>query len=278
MGSPVRCPPGPGSISSAKRTPRYLPSPSPPASTILGDIADAVDRAQAQTFAQFQADLEPLLRKRGWWGEQTVVGPLQQGRRCGDEAAVRQVPGPALEDWISGVIRCIAPASAADPLALPVRVEVHAESLQLLMPVTLLATLRSRLVPGETAEPDAADPALRLIFPVRMRLHQLSAHFKSLKSVLLSRVRLNQYRPRRDTGLVLPSIQLRHVRTAWGRFQDACCEAREEGARCAPGRPARDLRARWWGDPLGPIEVGLVYPTTISSRAQVANPRGPGAT
>ena len=56
-------------------------------------------------------------------------------------------------------------------------------------------------------------------------------------------------------------------------------EAREEGARCAPGRPARDLRARWWGDPLGPIEVGLlVYPTTISSRAQVANPRGPGAT
>ena len=32
------------------------------------------------------------------------------------------------------------------------------------------------------------------------------------------------------------------------------------------------------GDPLGPIEVGLVYPTTISSRAQVANPRGPGAT
>ena len=33
------------------------------------------------------------------------------------------------------------------------------------MPVTLLATLRSRLVPGETAEPDAADPALlRLIF------------------------------------------------------------------------------------------------------------------
>ena len=39
------------------------------------------------------------------------------------------------------------------------------------MPVTLLATLRSRLVPGETAEPDAADPALlRLILPVRMRL------------------------------------------------------------------------------------------------------------
>ena len=44
---------------------------------ILGDVADAVDRTQAQgqTFAQFQADLEPTLRKRGWWGKQTVVGP-----------------------------------------------------------------------------------------------------------------------------------------------------------------------------------------------------------
>ena len=74
----------------------------------------------------------------------------------------------------------------------------------------------------------------------------------------------------RSANLPLSLITLpsrRSVRTAWGRFQDACCEAREEGARCAPGRPARDLRARWWGDPLGPIE--LVYPTTISSRAQV---------
>ena len=44
---------------------------------ILGDVADAVDRAQAQgqTFAQFQADLEPTLRKRGWWGKQIAVGP-----------------------------------------------------------------------------------------------------------------------------------------------------------------------------------------------------------
>ena len=44
---------------------------------VLGDVADAVDRAQAQgqTLAQFQADLEPLLRKKGWWGKQTVVGP-----------------------------------------------------------------------------------------------------------------------------------------------------------------------------------------------------------
>ena len=48
---------------------------------------------------------------------------------------------------------------------------MHAEALQLLLPVTLLATLRTRLEPGEIAQPDAADTALlRLILPVRMRL------------------------------------------------------------------------------------------------------------
>ena len=47
---------------------------------------------------------------------------------------------------------------------------MHAEALQLLLPVTLLATVRTRLGPGETAQPDAADTALlRLILPVRMR-------------------------------------------------------------------------------------------------------------
>ena len=99
-----------------------------------------------------------------------VSAPLQPGRRDGDGGAIRRVPGPALEDLISAVIRRIAPANAAEPLALPVRVEVHAEALQLLLPLTLLATLRARLGPGETAQPDAADTALlRLILPVRMR-------------------------------------------------------------------------------------------------------------
>ena len=52
----------------------------------------------------------------------------------------------------------------------PGRRDGDAEALQLLLPVTLLATLRARLEPGETAQPDAADTALlRLIVPVRMR-------------------------------------------------------------------------------------------------------------
>lgn len=100
-----------------------------------------------------------------------VSAPLQQGRRQADDPDIRRVPGPALEAKLSAVIRCVAPTRAADPLATLVRVEIHAESLQLLMPVSLLASMRSRLEPGEMAEPDAADSGLlRLTVPVRMRL------------------------------------------------------------------------------------------------------------
>jgi DNA invertase Pin-like site-specific DNA recombinase len=100
-----------------------------------------------------------------------VSAPLQQGRRQPDDPGIRRVPGPALEAKLSAAIRRVAPARAADPLAVLVRAEVHTESLQLLLPVSLLASIRSRLEPGETAEPDAADPALlRLTVPVRMRL------------------------------------------------------------------------------------------------------------
>ena len=68
------------------------------------------------------------------------------------------------------------------------------------------------------------------------------------------------------------------MRTAWGRFQMRAARRarRERGAR--PGDRPGIYELALGGDPLGPIEVGLVYPTTISIRAQVANPRGPGAT
>ena len=100
-----------------------------------------------------------------------VSAPLQPGRR--DGTPVLSAGFPARRSKI-----CSARSSgashrrnAAEPLALPVRVEVHAEALQLLLPVTLLATVRTRLEPGEIAQPDAADTALlRLILPVRMRL------------------------------------------------------------------------------------------------------------
>jgi hypothetical protein len=56
-------------------------------------------------------------------------------------------------------------------LSLPTRIEVHAESLQVLMPIALLTAMRARLEAGETAAPDAAEPGLlRLELPIRMRL------------------------------------------------------------------------------------------------------------
>ena len=79
----------------------------------------------------FDLDGEPMSPsfthgKRGQVYRYYVSAPLQQGRRPDEDSGIRRVPGPALEDVVSGVIRRIAPASAADPLALPVRVEVHA--------------------------------------------------------------------------------------------------------------------------------------------------------
>lgn len=45
---------------------------------VLGDIRAGIDRALAEgrTFEQFRADLEPLLRAKGWWGKQAVPDPV----------------------------------------------------------------------------------------------------------------------------------------------------------------------------------------------------------
>jgi DNA invertase Pin-like site-specific DNA recombinase len=137
--------------------------------------SDRVTRAPL-TGRIFDGDGQPMSPtfthgKRGQVYRYYVSAPLQQGCRRADDPGIRRVPSPALEAKISAVIRRVAPASAADPLAALARVEVHAASLQLLMPVGLLAAMRSRLEPNETAESDAADPALlRLTVPVRMRL------------------------------------------------------------------------------------------------------------
>lgn len=51
------------------------------------------------------------------------------------------------------------------------RVEIYPDALQILMPIKYLAAVRRRLMDGEHAEKDAADPSqLRLIIPVRMQL------------------------------------------------------------------------------------------------------------
>ena len=91
-----------------------------------------------------------------------VSAPLQPGRRDGDAGAIRRVPGPALEDLLSAVIRRIAPANAAEPLALPVRVEVHAEALQLLLilPVRMRRRGGRSWILGSTSPGSQRDPVL----------------------------------------------------------------------------------------------------------------------
>ena len=101
-----------------------------------------------------------------------VSAPLQQGRRRPDgDAAIRRVPGPAIEATVSAALRRLLPAAADDPLSRLTRLEVHAHSLQLLMPLSQLPTLRAHLGAHESVAPDATDPAqLRLVLPIRMRL------------------------------------------------------------------------------------------------------------
>ena len=42
---------------------------------ILKDIRSALDKAlsEGKTFSEFQKELQPILQKKGWWGEQIVV-------------------------------------------------------------------------------------------------------------------------------------------------------------------------------------------------------------
>ena len=125
----------------------------------------------------FDADGQPMspTASRGARGRTYryyVSASLQQGRRPSNDDAIRRVPAAALEARLAEIISRTVGASADDPLAILTRVEVHANSLQILMPVTRLPKVRDRLIDGERADVDPADPSqLRLTVPVRMRLH-----------------------------------------------------------------------------------------------------------
>ncbi|MBZ0227873.1 MAG: recombinase family protein [Bauldia sp.] len=126
----------------------------------------------------FDADGEPMspTASRGARGKvyrYYVSAPLQQGdRRSREDDAIRRVPAAALEARLAEIIRRTASPNLPDPLSLVTRVEVHAKSLQLLMPVAHMPKVRDRLIDGERADVDPADPSqLRLTIPIRMRLH-----------------------------------------------------------------------------------------------------------
>ena len=124
----------------------------------------------------FDCDREPMSPsftrgKRGQAYRYYVSAPLLQGRRRNDDTGIRRVAGPALEAKLASIIRRVAPDKTLDPLSALTRVEVCWDSLQLLMPVGLMMSVRARMESNESVEADVGDPALlRLTVPVRMRL------------------------------------------------------------------------------------------------------------
>lgn len=87
-----------------------------------------------------------------------------------DDTAPRRVSGAAIEARLAAVLTRLMPGPPEDPLASVTRVEIHMDSVELLLPVRLLPRLRPNLGPGETAAPDPADPSrLRLSLSVRLR-------------------------------------------------------------------------------------------------------------
>ena len=72
---------------------------------------------------------------------------------------------------LTSVLRRLAP-TATDPLDLPIRFEIHAVSVQLLLPGPLAHGLQNRIHEDETLAADPGDPTqLRLVLPIRMRPH-----------------------------------------------------------------------------------------------------------
>ena len=60
---------------------------------ILEDIRGAVDEALAEgtTFRQFQSQLEPVLREKGWWGRAAVLDPLTGEQRAAQLGSTRRL-------------------------------------------------------------------------------------------------------------------------------------------------------------------------------------------
>jgi len=127
----------------------------------------------------FDADAQPMSPvfchgARGQVYRYYVSAPLQQGKTAPADGAIRRVPAAALEAMLANAMARLSPscrAAGADALAAITRVEAHAQSVQLLAPISLMSAVRSRLGAKEEVAVDAADPSqLRLSLPVRMRM------------------------------------------------------------------------------------------------------------
>jgi hypothetical protein len=100
-----------------------------------------------------------------------VSAPLQRGQKLPkNDVVIRRIPAGILEATINGILRRLITNTQTDPFDHLTRVEVHAGSVHLMLPVQLLPQLKPRLAKDEHADTDPVDPSrLRLVVPLTIR-------------------------------------------------------------------------------------------------------------
>ena len=132
-------------------------------SALTGRIFDADDQPMSPTFAY---------GRNGRLYRYYVSAGLQQGSKHSPvDSAPRRVSAATLENRLLKTLMRILPNPPADPLTGVHRVEIHAGSVHLLLPLKLLGRIKGRLEAGMLAEPDPAHSGcFRLTLPWRMQL------------------------------------------------------------------------------------------------------------
>ncbi|WP_373085270.1 recombinase family protein [Sneathiella sp.] len=131
-------------------------------SPLAGRIVDTDGQPMSPTFAYGRS---------GRLYRYYVSAPLQRGvKRNPQDDAPRRVSAATLEARLLKAMTRLLPALQEDPLKLASRVEIHAESVEVLLPLNLINKVNGNLDPGERAVPDPAEPeCLRLTLPWRMQ-------------------------------------------------------------------------------------------------------------
>lgn len=132
-------------------------------SALAGRIFDADDQPMSPTFAY---------GRNGRLYRYYVSAALQQGAVPAPEYdAPRRVSAATLETRLLKSLGRILPNPPADPLATTRRLEIHARSVQLLLPLAVLNKIKGRLETGMLAEPDPVHADhFRLTLPWRLKL------------------------------------------------------------------------------------------------------------
>ena len=132
-------------------------------SPLAGRIFDADDQPMSPTFAY---------GRNGRLYRYYVSAALQQGgARNSSDDAPRRVSAATLESRLLKTLSKILPNPPVDPLDPIYRIEIHANTVQLFLPLKLLGKIRDRLEAGMRAEPDPVHAGhFRLTLPWRMQV------------------------------------------------------------------------------------------------------------